>query len=389
MCSIGEDDFGDEGGVHAMKQMQPDTLENNDLKDVICKNCNTREAIVQLCFKEAQCKECFYLYVRHKFRATLGTTKIVRRGSNVLIDFDGSDNSLVLMHMIDYAMSQETYRKLHFNIFIMYVDENCVNDSEDAVRLIKSIKTVLEQFNFKFNYYASIADDESYVAINEINFDAYKSKESEFLKKFNDIRTLSLKQDFLRITRKNVLRSIANNLDCPYIFTSEISTDLAAIVLADVALGRGQSTAFDVAFVDDRTEDAKIIRPIRDLTQNEVNKYIQLTNIKTFGKCNFGRDKGEFSSIQNLTSNFVDGLQRNFSSTVSTVFRTGDKFSAIKVIPESQCTFCKALVDCENSETLHAISFSSKMSKNDENKEIPLLMQKLCHSCRNIFKDLS
>jgi cytoplasmic tRNA 2-thiolation protein 2 len=80
MCSIGEDDFEDLGGVHAM------VADNKDEKlpdDEICKKCNKDKTVVKLSFKVAQCKNCFILYVRHKFRAAIGSTKIVKRDSNV------------------------------------------------------------------------------------------------------------------------------------------------------------------------------------------------------------------------------------------------------------------------------------------------------------------
>lgn len=387
MCSIGEDDFGDEGGIHSM-QKEPTEITSNIQVNQICNNCKTNNVVVKLAFKEAQCKSCFLMYVRHKFRAALGTTKIVRRGSNVLIDFDGSPNSLVLMHMINYAISQETFRKLHFNVFTLFIDENCIEQKEDPKSIIDNLKNILAQFNFNSNFFSCIDTDETLINVDTLNYLDITYDNIDFLKKLNSIKNLSLKQDFIRMTRKNILRLIAEKLDCQYIFTSEISTELAALVLADVALGRGQSAAFDVGFVDDRIEHAKIIRPIRDLTEAEVQHYIALTEIQHFNKSNFiyGKNKGEFSSIQNLTAHFVDGLQKNFSSTVSTVFRTGDKFALNRVKIESQCEFCKGLIDCENSETLHAIEFSSKVSTiNNDREETSNLMKSLCHGCRNIF----
>lgn len=81
MCSIGEEDFGDEGGAHAMVQ---DAKADNIMEESMCK-CNQEKCVIKLDLKLAMCKSCFLLFVRHKFRAALGATKVVPRGSKILV----------------------------------------------------------------------------------------------------------------------------------------------------------------------------------------------------------------------------------------------------------------------------------------------------------------
>ena len=107
MCSIVEDDFGDDGGKHAM--VEENKQENVELPDEICKKCNSEKVAVKLYLKDAQCENCFLFYARHKFRAALGASKIVRRGANVLIIFDGSAENMVMMDMIKYGLGKKIY----------------------------------------------------------------------------------------------------------------------------------------------------------------------------------------------------------------------------------------------------------------------------------------
>lgn len=401
MCSIVEDDFGDDGGAHAMTeeiQQNEEILENE-----ICKKCNLEPIVVKLNNKEAQCKECFLTYVRHKFRASLGSTKIVRRTSNVLVLFDGSAESVVLLDMLKFALSGETFKRLHFNTSVVFMDEMFLFDYTEENRLKKfdEVKMCLKNFGFK-TFYSSISGTGDVMDIEESCFN--QKDDETFLKILNSFKSLTQKQDFISQQKNNLLRKIAQKMDFNFVFLSEIGPDLAKTLLTQISLGRGSSSYLEMAFCDDRTSDVQLIRPIRDLNEKEIQNYLKLNNLLSVSLKSYGEDEGEFNSIQNLTSRFVNGLQTNFPSTVSTVFRTGDKMTfKSKDSLDSKCKFCKADVDFEGSQTLLAIEFSRLVSANCGNKDNQLstiiaekalsnlngdesaLKKNLCHGCRNIF----
>lgn len=401
MCSIVEDDFGDDGGAHVMTEeiQQNDEFPINE----ICKKCNLEQIVVKLNNKEAQCKECFLTYVRHKFRASLGSTKIVRRSSNVLVLFDGSAESVVLLDMLKYALSGETFKRLHFNTSVVYVDEMFLFDFTEEERLEKfaEVKKCLNEFGFK-TFYSSISGTGDVTEIEESSFD--DKSDAAFLKVLKSFKSLTQRQDFISQHKNNLLRKIAQKIDYNFVFLSEIGPDLAKTLLTQISLGRGSSSYLELAFCDDRTSDVKLIRPIRDLNENEIKNYLKLNNLSSVSLKSYGEDDGEFNSIQNLTARFVNGLQTNFPSTVSTIFRTGDKmtFKSNDSV-DSKCSFCKTDVDFNGSQTLFAIEFSRLVSANCGSKDNQLsktiaekalsnlngdesaLKKQLCHGCRNIF----
>lgn len=402
MCSIVEDDFGDDGGVHAMTEeiQQNDELLNNE----ICKKCNLEQVVVKLNHKEAQCKECFLTYVRHKFRASLGSTKIVRRSSNVLVLFDGSAESVVLLDMLKFALSGETFKRLHFNTSVVFIDEMFLFNftEEEKLEKFNQVKSCLKDFGFQ-SFYSSISGGTGDVTkIEESSFD--DKKDQSFLTILNSFKSLTQRQDFISQQKNNLLRKIAQKMDYNFVFLPEIGPDLAKTLLTQISLGRGSSSYLELAFCDDRTSDVKLIRPIRDLNEKEIQTYLKLNNLSCVSLKSYGEDDGEFNSIQNLTSRFVNGLQTNFPSTVSTIFRTGDKmtFKSNDSV-DSKCSFCKIDVDFEGSQTLLAIEFSRLVSANCGNKDNQLstiiaekalsnlngdesaFKRNLCHGCRNIF----
>jgi cytoplasmic tRNA 2-thiolation protein 2 len=430
MCSVAEDDFGDEGGVHTMlKDIALNTIEEEN-----CKKCSVEKCVIKLDFKEAMCLSCFLYYVRHKFKATLGSSKILKRQSNVIFQFKGTNADVCLLHMIKFAFEEDTYKKLLFDIKLAFVDESCTEDGDTLkirIAKIQEIKNILDQFPSFTCCYSTIAnslkifEDISTISCSDLE-DIIKSEE-EFLSAYNSIDTKTSKQDFLEIMRKNAIRDIAHHLNCSYIFLSDISVDFAKKLISNIALGRGSSVASDVSFCDDRIDCVKIIKPLKDLNQIEVDNYVKFNKLKS---CSLSSDPSlndNLASIQNLTSNFINQLQQNcYNSTVSTVYKCCNKIAPINETSTSQddlipskfarsyitnmnqrCLLCKSILDYNHSETLYAIEFSrcvsSQIASNIEGMESIQKIREasanakngndrskfLCHGCRNIFSGMN
>lgn len=425
MCSIVEDDFGDEGGVHAMTE---EKIEVNITPDEICKKCNENKVIVRLNLKDGQCRDCFLHFVRHKFRAALGSTKIVKRDSNILLIFDGTPENVVMLDMIKYAIEQDTYKKLLFHPVILYLDEYFLFEKNFLAKQ-ERLKKVIELLNhYKFpKYYCNLSSssNEALLMENVTSTDLYANSETKFLASLEAVKSLTTRQDFLKQTKSNLYRCVAKHLNCSYIFVSEIVVNLSKTLLSNIALGRGSSAALDVAFCDDRIDGIKLLRPVRDLHKNEIESYINFLGLQHLPELSYGADQPEHLSIQNLTASFIDGLQKNFPSTVSTVYRTGDKISHSKHDPgdvnlnqqfandltlnDNTCRLCKTKLDYKDSTTLFAIEYSRLVSSNadtlDANETIEgraldavnglnsgsadNAKRFLCHGCRNIFIDFN
>lgn len=69
-------------------------------------------------------RACFVPMVTHKFRATLGKSKLVNRGERVLVCVSGSQSSVSLLHMIWTGLQQSTYKRLTFDPVVLYIDGN-------------------------------------------------------------------------------------------------------------------------------------------------------------------------------------------------------------------------------------------------------------------------
>lgn len=431
MCSIGEDDFGDEGGEHAM--IVDPKLSSTHLFDSeeICKKCNEHKVVVKLNLKDAQCEQCFFQYARHKFRASLGSTRIVQRGAKVALIIDGSIESGVMLDMVRYGLSQEKFKRLTIQPCVVYVDSTCTSGKslDTRKRYIVEIFKLIEYFQFDA-YYMSIIKGAPVVKIENSNSFAFDNNivrlEEKFVNQIKSLRSITSTDDFLQTARTNAIRWAATQTDCKYAFVSSISHQIAANLLVNVALGRGSSVANEISFADSRDDDkAKIFRPLRNVTQLEIETYVYLNKnlnqlLQSINCLNIDKDICTGPCIQNLTKDFVTNLQENFASTVSTVFRTGDKIAAAASSTQSEkaiktketCKFCHSDLDFNDSATLFAIEYSRCVSacanRNEVNDvdlmkkratnnvlgtgdddELDNLMKVLCHGCRNIFRNLN
>lgn len=407
MCSIVEEDFGDEGGAHLMVEPK-----SNGQLVKNCKKCNEKAVVAKL-----MCAECFIISIRHKFRASLGSTKIVRRHSKVLLHFTGTTESVCLTEMIRFAFEEATHKRLCFDLELVFIDENCVStkplDVDQRIEKLKQVTKVLDQFPRFKCHHTSIAIPPSgdLKLLNEISkedMSTVMNQEEKFRLNFNSLKSLTSKQDFLDVTRSEILRHSAIALKCQYVFLCDTSIELANRLITKISLGRGSSVALDVAFCDDRVEAIKFVRPIKELIAEDAHTYNKIENLAFLEPSSFGDDFGQHASIQNLTSRFIGDLQQNFPSTVSTVFRTCNKIMPTKDAPPvaddldvrshfanlnladqtKRCIICKSYLDYTDSETLYAIAFSKQVSSSKQiepESQESKLKSHFCHGCQNIF----
>ncbi|XP_061396328.1 cytoplasmic tRNA 2-thiolation protein 2 [Musca vetustissima] len=420
MCSIGEDDFGDEGGVHSMvPDVKRDESQSSIETERLCNKCKQPGAAYKLAFREPECKDCFLNYVRHKFRAALGSSKVLPKNANVLLVFDGSAQSLVLLDMLHHAQTQNTFKRLHCNATVLYIDDYAVNgeDDKDYEKLLRDVQKTCGTYEHfecfllplvKADYVKDLIFDLK--LLEENYFSTVAKQKLDFKGAVDCLKSLTSRQDFIKHYRSKIIALAAKHFQCQFAFKADISSDLASDLLAAIALGRGGSAALDVALVDNRLDDdIKIVRPLKDLTEEEIGLYIKAQNLPLLDHRIYGNDCGPSASLQNLTKSFVKDLQQNYSSTVSTVFRTGSKIASQigddNNKTEGCCKFCKSPLDYQDSTTLLAIEFSRIVSEcgiktEDDTSELSMEAQKhvagdiegcdltqMCHACRNIYAD--
>lgn len=176
--------------------------------------------------------------------------------------------------------------------------------------------------------------------------------------------------DLLNQLRRRLLVSTARTLGCNKVFVADYAIDIATKVLGDICLGRGAQLSMLANFCDARC-DIKILKPLRNFTQQELVYYSQHHKIESI---KLKESNVTATSIQALARNFATGLESQFSGTVSTIFRTAEKISPrinAQQNVEDNCVLCDTRLDATSGDQIsavRAIEISKLISSNIETR---------------------
>uniref|UniRef100_A0A0C9RFS3 Cytoplasmic tRNA 2-thiolation protein 2 n=1 Tax=Fopius arisanus TaxID=64838 RepID=A0A0C9RFS3_9HYME len=330
--------------------------ESSPLNQLVCQKCNNEKAEVTLRKKDVYCNGCFLISATHKFRATLGRSKIVRPSDTILVGHNGQAGSTALLNLIKAGMDESVHKRLIFNVKLLYIDDGLIMGQSMAERQIKLTNIYKQVEALGFPAYGIVISEAMSSDNLSISFLEDKTRlndqskgDEELLKMWNKLTDETCKKDFLLKLREKVMVMAAKILKCQKIFLADDSTSLAIAILSNVALGRGAHLSSDCGFIDNRHKDVMILRPMRDFSRQELYYYLRIRDIKCI-------DEEELKdnlhpSIQKLTGKFVRNLEDEFSGTVSTIFRTGEKIVTGKennrnnISTEQVCAFCNGCLD--------------------------------------------
>ncbi|NWV08533.1 CTU2 protein, partial [Ptilonorhynchus violaceus] len=175
----------------------------------------------------------------------------------------------------------------------------------------------------------------------------------ELLRIFEAAGTATAREELLQTLRTHLVVQTARSRGYTKVMTGESLTRVAVKLLTNLSLGRGAFLAVDTGFTDQRHGDVMVVRPMRDYTAKEIAFYNHFFGVPTVIVPPLFTKRREKPSIHLLVERFLLGLQEEFPSTVSTVYRTGEKLSPepAKASSESQrCLLCLCGLDIDGGE---------------------------------------
>ncbi|VEN58001.1 unnamed protein product [Callosobruchus maculatus] len=233
MCSVGDDIFE---GDKFMPTKQVTTSKT-------CNKCKTAEPQLVLRGKDAYCKSCFLEGVTHKFKSTLGKSKLIRPRDRVLIVYEDNGNSTALLHMVRNGLNLSTPKKLNFIPVVVFVEDQYHLPLKERHNVIEQAKEVITALNFdlilvSLAQYATNSGSIDKLIYSE-GLTISESDKDELFKNVQTDTSDTNKTELISIIKRNLLIEVAKHLDCKYVFTSEISMDITTNLLKNVSLGRG------------------------------------------------------------------------------------------------------------------------------------------------------
>eukprot|EP00079_Xenopus_tropicalis_P023961 XP_012816475.1 PREDICTED: cytoplasmic tRNA 2-thiolation protein 2 isoform X1 [Xenopus tropicalis] len=394
-----------------------------------CMKCKESSAVLLIRAGDAFCKSCFKEYFVHKFRATLGKNRVIYPGEKVLLAFSGGPSSSAMVQQVQEGMSRDAPKKLRFVPGILFIDEGttCGMSHEERQQNMSEVQNVLQQTGFPFyivsleqvfslpgsilqrgvpeqraNYKQEVdrfmvqqqAQGETGcsdilenlaklgVNVSESSRECDKMFQStcrhppdthtqKLIQLFTSAKTLTAKHQLLHTLRSHLILHIARTCGYSKVMSGESCTRLSVSLLSNISLGRGAFLPLDTGFCDSRYGDVDIIRPMREYSLKEIAFYNRLFHVSSVFIQALNTKVLENSSIQQLSEVFINRLQADFPSTVSTVYRTSEKLNVSKIdanqgtCAKERCLLCLSPLDTQVGEAsaFHATQISHYISQ--------------------------
>ncbi|XP_061692192.1 cytoplasmic tRNA 2-thiolation protein 2 isoform X2 [Syngnathoides biaculeatus] len=352
-------------------------------------------------------RDCFEQYFRHKFRAILGKNRVIFPGEKVLLAVSGGPSSSTMLRQVEEGLSQNAHKKLRFTPGIVYIDEGGALDQslEERQQTVAIMEDILKATGFPFYIVPleKVLDLPSSVIVmspssnqqpssdkasvdyficsntgssltleqkHEASLPYVPESQTQLLQQLIDCsRTLTAKEDILSILRHHLLVHTARCEGYKKLMFGDNCTRLAVKLLSSISLGRGAHLAQDTSFSDSRYGDIVSLRPMRDYSSKEIAYYCHIFSVPSVVTPNLQTKNKEKASIQRLTESFVNKLQVDFPSTVSTIYRTSEKlqttWKSTSANSWDRCLLCMCSLDTavENASAFQATRISERLSQ--------------------------
>ncbi|XP_062997361.1 cytoplasmic tRNA 2-thiolation protein 2 [Elgaria multicarinata webbii] len=450
-----------------------------------CMKCKEGSPVLIIRVGDAFCKTCFKEYFVHKFRALLGKNRCIYPGEKVLLAYSGGPASSSMVRQVLEGLSREAAKKLRFVPGIIFIDEGAVcGQSPDKRKEIRGqVEAILQATGFPYHLVCleevfdlpgsvlrSLSHDatdqghsykeavDSFIRrqrqqgeetgdlagtlkdrVAELSLQDSSRKEGlavqgagpppsshteELVRLFAAVKTLTAKEELLQTLRNHLILHVARTSGYAKVMMGDSCTRVAVKLLTNLCLGRGAFLAVDTGFADSRHGDVLFLRPMREYPAKEIAFYNHLFGVPTVFTPALDTKAPGRASIHHLIESFLCQLQSEFPSTISTVYRTGEKLG---VTPReaggsggpaglAQCLLCLCTLDTNvvDGSALQSTLLSEQLSRKPPSagngccggardqtgccKGPPAtgdssgrsqLLALLCHGCRLTVRDMS
>ncbi|CAF0936675.1 unnamed protein product [Brachionus calyciflorus] len=367
-----------------------------------CLKCDKNSVVVTR-INDAMCKECFVEYFTHKFRATIGKSKLFDKDEVVMFPYSSSDSSVAMLHLLFKGVGEEAKKKFTFKTICVYIEDNYVFESNSStherITFMENVKKSVEYSGFKF-YYSLIENclepSKNIVSDEIAKLNLNNENKEKFLNLINSCKNQTSKEELLKRLKTQLINRIAIELKIKKIIFPVSCTNLTIDMLTNVALGKGAHLSIETSLEEKLSNGLVYVRPLRELTSKEIAFYNRYNNIDSNIMAKSSSLKNlPNSTIYRLTEKFINSLQNEYPTTVPTIFRTSDKLTPTdELCPEDSCMLCELPVDTikkisANSSAINDLEYSLSISRLDNTAiEKLFVLKSVCYSCSVVLKDV-
>ncbi|GAU95257.1 hypothetical protein RvY_06904-2 [Ramazzottius varieornatus] len=365
------------------------------LADRVCVKCG-EQAVIHLRDEDVKCGKCLVASVNQKFRAVLTKFQLSRSKQTILVAFSGGQVSCALLEAVREATTIPNFSRLYS---VLYIEEGiCDGLTEEACQkkirnivgkcryifpevpvLVSSLEMVFAEDSIPLSYIfpANSTDTAPLTGLTEFG--------ARFKKLLASTKSPTAREELRKLLRNNLFRRIGHQQGLKTLFVGDCADRLAVQLITDTALGRGKHLPLELGYADTRDPDFTIVRPFKDVTMKEILMYNSLRLNENIGShAEEPSSAKKMNSVYSFTETFINSLQKDFTQTVTTLCRTGDKLCATSTgqppakhsIEKSSgklCSFCCGPMDTSEEDACTAensIALSLRLSAALPNKTV-------------------
>ncbi|XP_025024611.1 cytoplasmic tRNA 2-thiolation protein 2 isoform X1 [Python bivittatus] len=359
----------------------------------------------------------------------LGKNRCIYPGEKVLLAFSGGPTSSSMLRQVQEGLNREAAKKLRFKPGIIYIDEGavCGRTLDEREKTCRQVEAILQASGFPYHlvfleevfdlpasvlnslshrpadqahsYKEAVADftrwrqqcekkEGAATSLEDrlaecslqgcawkerlavLDTSSFPASHTELSRLFGAVKSLTAKEELLQTLRTHLILHVARRNGYSKVMVGDSCTRVSVKLLTNLCLGRGAFLAMDTGFSDSRHGDILILRPMREYPAKEIIFYNYLFGVPTIFTPGLGTKASDRASIHLLIESFLCKLQSEFPSTVSTVYRTGEKLSAAPREVDSgvptapaQCLLCLCPLDTnvEDGSSLQSMLLSEQL----------------------------
>ncbi|KAI8924338.1 hypothetical protein BC831DRAFT_466071 [Entophlyctis helioformis] len=344
------------------------------LKQGLCNKCKAVKPSVMI--KSAEfCRSCFLDSVAHRFRANLSKSPLPE-GSRLMLGLTGGASSRVMLNALaDFVkpLPANVRKPVRFPYYrVCYVDQSAVLGNPDSLSQIRAMVDAYPGIELTVVPIESILDAdsdtttafdprESLIALDgsadaiaakaslrvaggpPADLAALADRKTALLHMLESLGKMNSKEDVLSQWTLRLLLRESRRFNCNALLIGDNATRVAIRVIANTSKGRGLSLPADIG--DTPWHDGVyLLRPMRDVLAKELGIYAHLMHLNTVVHPTLTTKLPLKTSINHISEDFIMGLEKTFSATVSTVARTAFKINT-DYMDKKTCPLCEGPVD--------------------------------------------
>ncbi|KAL7666561.1 Cytoplasmic tRNA 2-thiolation protein 2 [[Candida] zeylanoides] len=369
------------------------------VSDGSCSRCD-RDAVL-VTRKERFCKPCFVRFVRGKQRKSMPDEAYKVKyaagaaPTRVLLALSMGHSSLVLLDVLASLLLEQSDQhrgRRGFELVVLNIDEH------ELARLDKCARQAMPRLQA---FFAPIEFECRVLSVNSYVLDALSVRKIRLYPDFRatmqslgDTPTLkqllaacpnrSAAEDLATIVYEELAMQTAYVEGCSTVLYGHNMTRLANEIIALTVKGRGD--AIHTKVVDReasyRGRSIKVVFPLRDVLQCEIDAYARLMELEQFA-AHTTRPRATVNrnmTIRDLTTNYFRQLDATgYASTASTVVKTGEKLGPPRSYGEasSRCQICGIAIHQDPQSWLRRITVNeaAPVSTSEEQANLELYRQ--------------